>query len=161
MQDLEIVVPQPMSEVDAAIFLVRASDKASSMTRELLYRIKSQNLSEGRFSSFKEFVESPDGLGKTYSWAVKQIKVYEHYVLQGGIPQFELENIDNERLYLAKQLPESVNAQLEKAQSLSRSEIRDELASTPEADCQHGYPTVTICSHCNKRVAVYDPNQTN
>lgn len=148
----DIIVPQGLNELDATIFLVKLSDRASAMSRELLWRIQESKAWESRFSSWNEFVESSDGLGKSASWASKQITVHKHYVIDGKVSHAKLENIDNERLYLAIKLPMSPEEQVVRAETWGRSEIKAELASKGGADCSHDCEHVTICTRCHSRV---------
>lgn len=146
----EIIIPKNLNEVDAAIFLVKVSDQANAMSRELLFRINNEKLWQDRFSSWNEFVESPEGLGKSASWASKQLSIHDCYY--GKVSQRKLESIDSERLYLAIRLPGTPEEKLTKAELWGRSEIRDQLASTSEGDCQHDCEHVTLCSRCSRRV---------
>jgi len=148
----EITVPVGLNELDACIFLVKLSDKASSMSRELLYRLQETRHWESRFSSWNEFVESSDGLGKSAGWASKQLAVHKHYIIEGKVSHAKLENIDNERLYLAIKLPMSPEEQVIRAETWGRSEIKAELASNGGADCSHDCEHVTICTRCHARV---------
>lgn len=117
-----IPVPQ-LSEIDKAIFLVKLADRAVSGTRALIYKIFEEKLWEGRYSSFGEFVEG--GLGKSQGWASKQLAVYRHFHLEGGIDQEALE-LDTEKLYLASKTEGTPEEQLSRAKTLSRSELKAE-----------------------------------
>ncbi len=147
-----ITIPKGLNEVDAAIFLVKFADKASAMTRELLWKINEGELWKDKFASFDEFVESPDGLDKSRGWASKHLAVYKFFVLDNGFKREQLEGIDNERLYLARNLPGTPGKILAKAESLSRGELKDEVR-----DSEHGAHTCTLgeerwgkCTKCHK-----------
>lgn len=123
--------------VDACIWLVKATDKAENLSRRLLYEIEQNKLYDSKFSSWSEFVESPDGLGKTKGWASKQLKIYKRFNLDGGFSNEELENIDSERLYLATLLPGTPQEQLTRSKVWSRSEIQEELRENKHGVHEH------------------------
>ena len=145
----EIIVPNNLNEVDAAIFLVKVGDKANAMSRELLWKINDQKLWQDKFSCWGEFVESPEGLGKSQSWASKQLSVFSHYA--GKVSQIKMETIDNERLYLAMRLPGTPEEQVQRAELWDRQQIKQELASKDGKDCDHPV-TIKICADCHARV---------
>lgn len=120
-----ISVPAGMGEVDALIYLVRIADRAENLTREGLWKVQQEGLWEDRYSSWGEFVESPAGLNKSQTWASKHINIHEHYTLKGGISPEKLEGVATESLYIAKELPGTVEEQVAMARTLSRKELRD------------------------------------
>jgi hypothetical protein len=144
----QITIPKGLNEIDAAIFLVRVSDKATSMTRELLFKIHDEKLWETRFSSWDEFVESPDGLDKSRGWASKNLQVHK-WAIQNSFSRESLEGIDTERLYLASKMEGPALKALTKAQTLSRQDLKDELR---EADPCEIHQAITICGKCNCRL---------
>lgn len=115
-----------------------------------LYEISEKNLwDNGQYSSFSEFCESGCGISK--SFASRLLTVYKHYVIEGGVSQRNLELTDPDKLYLAIGLPGSPDKQLVKAETLTRQEIKDELASDENGDCTHE-KTIIICARCHKRI---------
>jgi len=115
-----------------------------------LYKISQEKLwDNGQYSSFSEYLNGECQISD--SFASKLITVYTHYVVTGGVSQIKLESVDYEKLYLAAKLPGSVEEQAVKAETLSRSEIKDELASKDGVDCPHTN-LIQICAHCGKRV---------
>jgi hypothetical protein len=144
----EIIVPKGLNEVDAAIFLVKVSDKATAMTREILFKIHEEKLYEGRFSSWDDFVESPDGLDKSRGWASKNLQVHK-WALANGFRRENLEGVDTERLYLASRMEGPALKALAKAQTLSRQDLKEELR---EADPCTEHVLVTICTKCQVRL---------
>lgn len=141
----EIIVPQDLSDVDKAIFLVRLSDKAQSLSRAFVHKIFGEKSWEGRFSSWGEFVEA--GLNKSPSWASKQIAVHEYYHLKGGLSQDKLD-FDNECLYLAIDLTGTPEEKVEKARVLSRSEIKEQkVFEKTGKEHDHSY----ICRICHQK----------
>jgi hypothetical protein len=152
MSKQEITVPKGLSEVDTAIFLVRFADRATAMTRELLWKINEDELWKEKFSSFDEFVESPEGLDKSRGWASKNLAVYKFFVLEHGFTREQLEGIDNERLYLARALPGSPEKVLQQAIALSRGELKDEVRDSAYGVHDHslGEERWGRCSKCGK-----------
>jgi len=71
-------VPSTILETTANLF--RAAQIAIFEASSNLYRIKAENLWEGQFSSFGEYVENECGISQ--SFAAKLCKVYEHFVLK-------------------------------------------------------------------------------
>lgn len=116
----------------------------------LLYRIDQEKSWEGQFSSFGEYVEQECQLSQGY--ASKLLQSWKFYVIDGGLSQAKLNGVDAEKLYLALKLPDGTpEKRLIQAQTLSRQELRAELAEKDGEDCQHEQ-TVTICSRCHQRV---------
>lgn len=142
----DITIPQELSDVDKLIYLVRVSDKADSLTREGLYKVFTEEGWKGRFSSWGEFVSSPDGLNKSEGWASKHLNVYRHYTLEGGISQEKLSGIPTESLYLARTIPGSYEKQVQNAKSLSRQALKQKK-NDEEAE-MHEPKWVTYCSVC-------------
>ena len=115
-----------------------------------LFQISEKNLwDNGEYSSFGEFCEQ--GCGISAATGSKLVKVYRHYVIEGGLSHAKLQRIDAEKLYLAVSLPGSHEKQLVKAETWTRQEIKDELASGEFGDCQHE-KVIKICSRCHKRI---------
>lgn len=118
----------------------------------LLYQIQQENAWEGHFSGFSEYVEQECQLSKGY--ASKLLQAWEFYVIEGGVSPRNLVGVDAEKLYLATKLPSgSVQQRFVKACEWSRSDFRDELASSEGVDCGHpDEKRVIICGQCSRRV---------
>ena len=115
-----------------------------------LYEISEKKLwEEGGYGSFGEFCEGSCGISA--SFGSKLVKVYEHFVVNGKLSQRKLGSVDAEKLYLATSLPGTPDKQLVKAETWTRQEIRDELASGENGDCGHE-EKIMICKRCGKRV---------
>jgi hypothetical protein len=145
----EISIPQGLSDLDKLIYLVRISDKADSLTREGLYKVFTEGSWSNRFSSWSEFVQSPDGLNKSESWASKHIATYRHFVLEAGIEPEQLEGVATESLYLARTLPGTPEEQLAMASTLTRRELKE--TSNESTGHVHSGETVTIYKCCGMR----------
>lgn len=118
----------------------------------LLYRIREENLYEGQFSSFGEYVEQECQLSKGY--ASKLLQAWEYYVIEGGVSPRNLQGVDAEKLYLAIKLPTGTPEQrFIKAHEWSRQDFRDELSTKDGLDCAHPEDKrVILCGVCLKRV---------
>ena len=117
---------------------------------QYLYEInKSDIWDNGQYSSFTDFVES--GCGISRGFASRLLSIYQHYVIEGKVSQGNLFDIDAQKLYLAIKLPGSPSNQLIKADTLTRRELQDELASDEFGDCTHEH-TYTLCSRCHKKI---------
>lgn len=117
----------------------------------LLYRIQETNAWEGQFSSFAEYVEQECQISKGY--ASKLLQSYKYYVIDGGVLQQNLKDIDADKLYFAMKLPKgTVEQRLVKAREWNRQDLRDELSTDSNGEeCPHE-KTVTICATCGRRV---------
>jgi hypothetical protein len=101
----------------------------------LLHEIKEKELWKTGYSSFGEYVEQECQISQ--SFAAKLTKVYEQYVLEGGVSESALQSVDAEKLYLALPLPGTTHEKLEKAKLLSRSDIKEELSEQKYGSHQH------------------------
>lgn len=145
-----IQVPEELSDIDRLIYLVRISDRAENLTREGLWKIHEEGSWGERFSSWAEFVESPDGLNKSQSWASKHLAIHKHYTLTAGLSPEKLEGAATESLYLAKELPGTPEEQLAMARTLSRRELKETLGDG--TNHAHEPETITWCKTCHIRI---------
>jgi hypothetical protein len=123
--------------------------KVSILTAaKYLHEVKATNAFEGRYSSFGEFVESN---GMSQSFAAKLTKVWEYWVEQAKVSPTELKEIPAENLYLAINLPGNDEDKLAHARTLTRSEIKAELAEKDGHECEH-LTKITICASCHARI---------
>lgn len=115
----------------------------------LLYMIREDASYLDIYSSWGEFVET---LGISQSGASKMLKAFRHYVIEGGVSQRKLEEVDMEKLYLATSLEGSPEDQLAKAEVLSRTELKaQKISETTGHECAHE-ETVVICKSCHQRL---------
>lgn len=113
----------------------------------LLYKIASENLWEEKYSSFGEFC---DDCGISRSQAGRLVKVYSSYIIEGGLKPREIRAVDADKLYLALGLPGSTESRLNKASTLSRNELREELAVKENGE-EHDHDYHLYCSICWQR----------
>lgn len=137
-----------MNTLDKAIECFKGARQRVADGMSYLWEINEGSLwDNGQYSSFTDFCES--GCGISRSMASKLLRVYQHYVIDGKVSQINY--IDTDKLYLAIGLPGSPSKQLVKADTLTRQQIRDELAADEFGDCQHTN-TIKICTRCKQRV---------
>lgn len=122
---------------DEAIHLSKFVKKAIPALRSAIYAAFKSDDWKGRFSSWGEFVESEEGLGMSQGSVSKMLKVEAYYVEKFGMNPEAL-TIDNEKLYMAIDLPGLPEQKVIKAETLTRQEIKDSLAENPDgSDCGH------------------------
>lgn len=149
----DLMIPHGLDLIETAIFLVRVGDRAESMSRELLWKIEQERLWQGRFSSMKDFVTSPDGIGKSMPWLSQQKSVYKHYCLDGGLTAKDLEGISNYRLYLGIGIDGPYEERVAAAKTLSLDAMKQLVSSDKHPNCSHeDTHTITICDTCGIRI---------
>lgn len=146
-----------MTEIieDHSGVLEKAAECFTSARRNLvegaahLHLISSQNMWRGHTSSFGEFVEKHCHISE--SFAAKLCKIYDYFVVNGGVPRESLAGVDSEKLYLAMRLEGSAEEQVQKAQYLSRKDIKEQLKDEEFPDCQHEtFETYQKCLSCGR-----------
>lgn len=118
----------------------------------LLYQIDENNIWEGQYSSFSEYVEQECQIGK--SQASKLIQAWRYYVIEGGVSKSQLVGIDADKLYLTTKLPTgTVEQRLIKAREWNRDDLRAELSTVDGKECDHpDNKRVVLCGVCGRRV---------
>lgn len=105
---------------------------------EHLYKISQEKLwDNGQYSGFGEFCEA--GCGISASFGSKLIKVYEHYVVNGGLSPLKLGSVDSEKAYLAIDLPGHAEDQIMKADILTRQELKAQLSEDKYGEHDHQF----------------------
>ncbi len=143
-------VPKELSDLDKSIFLARHIGAAMDVLRPLVYRVFAEKLWEGRFGSFGEYVESPEGLNLHQSYGSKLKSVQEHYVIEGGATEEELKGIALESLYLASKTEGTIQEQLARARTLTRDEIKQTRAEYDGHPFQADIPKCKVCKLPNQ-----------
>jgi hypothetical protein len=117
----------------------------------LLHKISNERLYLGKFDSFGEYLEQECQLSE--GTASKLIKVYQHFVIDGGVSPRNLQNVDSEKLYLALRLDMKPSEQLTRAETWSREDLREEVRAIgkDEHECKMDM-TVVIhpCKTCGR-----------
>lgn len=124
-----ITVPESLSVLDQSIYLARHINTAVDTLRPLVYQVAKDELWKERFSSFGEYVESPEGLNYNSSGASK-LKTIEQFRLDNGFSEKEVNGIAVESLYLSIKAGGEPKLILSRAQTLSRNEIKMERLET-------------------------------
>jgi len=134
----------PKEEVlDTSIALSRQIVQAIDVLRPLVYQVYQEKLWEGRFSSFGEYVESPDGLNRSQGYASK-LRTTEQWRLDSGLAPEAIQGIDYEALYLSIKSGGTPEEVLAKAKTLSRTELKQtRLEAEP-----HDFIENTDCKKC-------------
>ena len=112
-----------------------------------LYKIHKEKLWEGSYDSYPEFLESAR---ISESQASIFAKVYEYYVLGGGIKEERLAQAGYSNLYQAIPLieKEGVASAVVKALTLTRSEINDEVREAKHGIHEHTPKDEKMFSFC-------------
>jgi hypothetical protein len=109
-----------------------------------LHIIRESNEWQGHASSWSEFCESI--LEIPQSQASKLLGIHQHYIIDGGKDIEDLIGLDYEKAYSARKLPGTVDEQLAKARTLSRTELKHE-ANDAEV-IPHAFEEVCYCRVC-------------
>ncbi len=145
MTELTIPVPENLSNdpLNASIWLAGRISGAIEVLRPLVYEVYAQGLWEGRFSSFGEYVESPDGLNRSQGYASK-LRQVEQFRLDSGLSEQDIRGIDYESMYLAIKTGGTPEEVVAKAKTLTRAELRASREDTNP--CSHEW--IEACKNC-------------
>lgn len=149
MNDLPISSFVPTIILQAAAACFNSARQSLIRGAGYLHHIKQQELWKESHESFGQYVESECHISQ--SFAAKLVKIYDHYVVAGGVSEQTLEGVDSERLYMALDLPGTTHEQVEKARLLTRRELKAELHEKEGVDCPHP-EIIRICAVCKQRV---------
>jgi len=141
-----LTVPEELSVLDQSIYLARHINIAVDILRPLVYRVFAENLWEGHFSSFGEYVESPSGLGKSQGYASRLKSVEEYYIIESGMSPEDISGLDQDKLYELRKFEATPQEKVCMARTLTRQEIkemRNDKEITP-----HAFARVCYCSVC-------------
>lgn len=109
--------------LDQSIALAKQYTQIVEQLRPLVYEVYTKELWRGRFSSFSEYVESPDGLNRSQGYASK-LRQVEQFRLDSGLSEQDIRGIDYESLYLAIKTGGTAEEVVAKAKTLTRAELR-------------------------------------
>ncbi len=123
------------SILDNAAVCFRSARSSLMEGAKFLHEIAKDELWRGSYSSFAEYLELECQISQGF--ASKLIKVYQSYVVEGGLSLRKLEGVDYERLYMAIPLKMPADDRVEQAMQLSRSDLRESLRSEKHGDCTH------------------------
>lgn len=146
----EVGIQIPQDTLEASIFLARKIQGAVDVLRPLVYQVWKDELWRGRFSSFGEYVESPEGLNKSQGYASK-LRSNEEWRLESGLSQEQIAGIDNETLYLARKSGGTPEEIISKGKTLNRAELRQ----TQQEYEPHEIDPIVICKTCGGSEATH------
>lgn len=124
---------------------------------ERLYTIKTKELWKARHDSYQEYL---DVAKVSHSQASVLAKIHQYYVVEGKMSPKRLAQVGYSNLYEAIPLIESegVEVALEKASTLTRDEIKDEVRDERHGAHAHqvGKERWGSCEKCGKFVKLQD-----
>lgn len=119
---------------------------------ERFYKIREESLWHGMYESYAEFLAD---MRVSEATASKLMQVYRTYIVEFKIAPSKLAKIGYSNLYMAIPLIEKhgVESAIEKAASLRREDIQDEVREDAHGDCAHDWENITIraCMTCGKK----------
>lgn len=111
-----------------------------------LYEVNRSEAWKEVSENWGDYVEGE--LGISHGFASKLLTTNRVYLVEGGLAPEKLEGIDYEKLYMARELPGSLEEKLEKARTLTRRELKEEkLDEEP-----HEHQPISICKVCQLRL---------
>lgn len=120
-----------------------------------LYKIRTKEMWWGSYENWEEFL---DAARIRPSVASILCSIHKHYVVDGGKKTEQLAGIGYSNLYEAIPLieKEGVDSALVKADTLSRSEIKDEVRDQKHGEHEHtpGAERFAPCETCGKFIPV-------
>lgn len=140
-------VSDNMAPLEKSIFLARHITHAIDVLRPLVYQVYKNELWKGKFSSFAEYVESPEGLGKSQGY-INRLRQVEQFRIDSGFSPEQLQGIDHESVYLALKSGGTPEEIVQKAKTLTRAELRAEREETKD----HVHEAINICKTCGIRL---------
>lgn len=141
---VQIEPTSELSVLEKSIFIARHINSAIDVLRPLVYQVWKDELWKEKFSSFGEYVESPEGLNKSQGYASK-LKQVEQFRLDSGFSEKEIAGVDYESIYLALKSGGTPEEILAKAKVLTRAELRQEQQETQP----HPFEELVICKVCH------------
>jgi len=125
-----------------------------------LYRIREEKLWADTYDSYQEFLDSAH---INPSHASVLASIHRHYVVEGKKEYGELAGIGYSNLYEAIPLieKEGVDTAVVKAETLTRSEIKDEVREIKHGVHEHVFGTErwASCKDCGKLVKIHEAIQ--
>lgn len=140
----QISIPKELPALEKSIYLARYIGTAMDILRPLVYRVFAEKLWEGQFSSFSEYVESPEGLNLHQSYGSKLKTTHQHYIVEGGATEEDIKGIALESLYLASKTEGTIEEQIARARTLSRDELKQDRAEKDNHPFEEN-PNCKVC----------------
>ena len=135
---------------DETLQLIHGIEKSFLELGKRMMKIRDEQLWEGRFTSFAEFLEEA---GMTEGTASKLIKVYQRFILEYNINPDTLAKISWTKLYTLLPLIKDKAEAQEKIENLglmSRQDVENEIRDIKHPDCHHEWVSLEKCVNCHK-----------
>lgn len=145
------------TRTDRVLVLLRNLLKQAEMSfleiGSILYEVRESASWRQGFESYEAFLNEAR-ISKSVASVL--VKVYKHFVLDGGKSNEQLAVLGYSNLYSAIPLLEAgedIDTVLAKVKLLTRDELKQEIRDEKHSDCPH-LERITICSVC--KVRIYD-----
>ncbi len=140
----------PANFLRETIDLVRQIETRFLELGARLFQIQTKELWKDSYDTYNEFLETAKISPGNASMLTA---VHKAYHLEGGITHAKLSKTGYSNLYAAIPLIEKdgVEKAVEKAQLLTRAELKEEVREHKHGECKHE-EKVTICSTCHVRL---------
>jgi hypothetical protein len=147
-----------VSFVKETLALVRSIETRFLELGARLYKIREERLWEGSYDSFNDFLADAH---LTAGNASILASIHKSYIVDGGMEQEQLAGVPYSNLYEAIPLiqKEGITVAAVKAQTLTRSEIKDEVREQKLGVHEHevGEDRWGVCS-CGKFIKIHENN---
>lgn len=119
------------------------------LAMQKLYKIKEENVWQEVSKTWGEYVESE--LGISQSFASRLLTVHRVFLTEGGLQPLQLQGIDVDKLYLAKDLEGTAEEKVAKAKTLTRLDLK-QSKGIDDPNHVHVPKTITICDSCGMKL---------
>lgn len=126
---------------------------------ERFYNIKEEELWQGQYNSFSEFLqhmEISDG------HASKLVQIYARFVLEYGISQMKLSKIGIQKLYVIMPMctdKKSLQSALDQIEGLSSSDVKQLVLEEEAGPHKHQDEEYVRCTVCKRVKRIYDKEE--
>ena len=143
-------MPTPATFLRETIDLVRQIETRFLELGARLFQIQTKELWKDSYETYNDFLETAKISPGNASMLAA---VHKTYHLEGGVSHAKLSKTGYSNLYAAIPLIEKdgVEKAVEKAQLLTRGELKEEVRERKHGVCKHE-EVIKICAHCHKRV---------
>ncbi len=147
-----------INEIEVSLsFLIKEVESNFFQIAEILYGVRSSASWQSKFATWEDFL---DEVRLSKSTASMLLKVYKHFVIDGGRKTEQLIGAGYSNLYEAIPLlkEEDVDTVIAKAKTLTRSELKAEVKEEKYGahDCEIGKERWAICKECGKFIRIHD-----
>lgn len=135
-----------LQEAKMAFTMVKGS---TLVAMQKLYAIKEQGIWSEVAENWGEYVERE--LGISQSFASRLLTVHRVFLTEGGLQPLQLQGIDVDKLYMAKDLEATAEEKVSMAKTLTRLELK-QTKGIDDPNHVHVPKTITICDSCGMRL---------